>query len=153
ADFGVARVPNSTLTKGGGLLGTPAYSAPESVTHGEHSPASDQFALAATLYEALSGQRAFPGDDAVGVATRIQTEDPLPIAKSLGLESTVDAVLARALHKKPTQRFSSCAEMGHALSEALTLGERPSRTPLATVPDARRRRAPSLDLGGTRTLR
>lgn len=150
ADFGVARVPESTLTKSGGLLGTPAYSAPESVTYGEHSPASDQFSLAATLYEALSGHRAFPGDDAVGVAMRIQTEEPLPIAGSLGLDPAVDGVLARALHKKPSERFTSCAEMGHALADALTSGERPSRVPLATVPDSRHRRPLRTELGGTR---
>ncbi|NLE87966.1 MAG: protein kinase [Myxococcales bacterium] len=153
ADFGVARVPESTLTKGGGLLGTPAYSAPESVTHGEHSAASDQFSLAATLYEAISGHRAFPGDDAVGVATRIQTEEPLPIAASLGLDPAVDAALSRALHKSAARRFSSCAEMGHALAEALSPGDRPSRAPLATVPDSRRRRPSEGDFGSTRPVR
>lgn len=153
ADFGVARVPESTLTKGGGLLGTPAYSAPESVTHGEHSPASDQFSLAATLYEAISGHRAFPGDDAIGVATRIQTEDPLPIAASLGLDPAVDVVLARALHKTAPRRYSSCAEMGQALSGALSPGDRPSRTPLATVPDSRRRRPSVGDFGNTPPVR
>src|SRR5262245_1660583 len=43
ADFGIARVPDSTLTRDGGLLGTPAYSAPESIKSGVFSPASDQF--------------------------------------------------------------------------------------------------------------
>lgn len=153
ADFGVARIPESTLTKGGGLLGTPAYSSPESVTHGEHSPASDQFSLASTLYEAISGRRAFPGDDAVGVATRIQTEDPPPIAASLGLDTAVDAVLARALDKQANRRFSSCAELGHALSAALAPGERPSRNPMVTVPDSRHRHPPSMELGGPRRMR
>ncbi len=61
ADFGIARVPDSTLTRDGKLLGTPAYSAPEAISHGTFSPASDQFSLAATLYEALCLHRAFPG--------------------------------------------------------------------------------------------
>src|SRR6478752_6567413 len=43
ADFGIARVPDSTLTKDGGLLGTPAYSAPECIASGKFSPLSDQF--------------------------------------------------------------------------------------------------------------
>lgn len=153
ADFGVARIPESTLTKGGIILGTPAYSAPESVTNGEHSPASDQFSLASTLYEAISGRRAFPGDDAIGVATRIQTENPPPIAAELGLDASVDAVLARALDKRAERRFSSCAELGQALSHALMPGERPSRIPMATVPDARRRAAAAMDLGVPRKLR
>jgi serine/threonine-protein kinase len=72
ADFGIARVPDSTLTHQGGLLGTPAYSAPETFASGAFSPASDQFSLAATVYEAASGKRAFPGDDAVSVAAKIR---------------------------------------------------------------------------------
>src|SRR5512145_519817 len=67
ADFGIARLPESTLTRNGRLLGTPAYSSPESILHGAFSAASDQFSLATTLYEALSQSRAFPGDDAVRV--------------------------------------------------------------------------------------
>ena len=86
ADFGIARVPDSTLTRTGGLLGTPAYSAPETISGSNFSPLSDQFSLAATLYEAISGLRAFPGDDAVTVAARIGTEEPKPIAQSLGLD-------------------------------------------------------------------
>ncbi len=74
SDFGIARVPDSTLTRTGSLIGTPAYCAPEALAAGHFSPESDQFSLAATLYEAVSGERAFPGDDAVGVASKIQTE-------------------------------------------------------------------------------
>ena len=49
ADFGIARLPDSTLTLGGGLLGTPAYSAPEAVSGSKFSPKTDQFSMAATL--------------------------------------------------------------------------------------------------------
>jgi len=119
ADFGIARLPESTLTRDGRLLGTPAYSSPESISRGEFSPASDQFSLAATLYEAISRDRAFPGDDAVAVATRITTEQPAPIAGKLGLSPSVDQVLFRALSKDPSGRYASCADFGAALSEAL----------------------------------
>src|ERR1700712_1331085 len=90
ADFGIARVPDSTLTRDGGLLGTPAYSAPECIETGRVSPLSDQFSLAATLYEAVSGHRAFPGEDAVAVATRITNEEPPAIAEFAGLDPHVD---------------------------------------------------------------
>ena len=120
ADFGIARIPDSTLTHQGGLMGTPAYSAPETFRAGKFSPASDQFSLAATLYEALSGQRAFPGEDAVAVAARIAHEAPEPFAASLGLPAAVDAVFARALSRKAEERFASCAELGAALADAVT---------------------------------
>jgi eukaryotic-like serine/threonine-protein kinase len=138
ADFGIARVPNSTLTRDGGLLGTPAYSAPECIANGEFSPQSDQFSLAATLYEALSQRRAFPGDDAVTVANHIQTDEPPPIARGCGLDPHVDGVFARALSKDPEERFTSAGEFGDALAEALGQG---TRGAMPTIPDRQHRLA------------
>jgi eukaryotic-like serine/threonine-protein kinase len=136
ADFGIARVPDSTLTRDGGLLGTPAYSAPECIANGEFSAQSDQFSLAATLYEALSQRRAFPGEDAVAVARRITTDEPPRIAAACGLDPHVDGVLERALSKNPDRRFPSAREFGDALAEAL--GHR-TRSALPTIPDAQHR--------------
>lgn len=133
ADFGIARIPDSTLTQGGSVLGTPAYSAPEAIRRGRFSAQSDQFSLAATLYEAVSGRRAFPGDDAVAVASLIANEDPLPFAATLALDPAVDRVLQRGLAKDPKQRFASCDEFGRALSDALRHNTRAS---LPTLPDA-----------------
>lgn len=151
ADFGIARVPDSTLTRDGGLLGTPAYSAPECITHGTFSPLSDQFSLAATLYEALSQTRAFPGEDAVSVATRITTDVPPGIAQLRGLDPHVDAILLRGLAKAPNDRFPSARELGEALAEALGL----TRRMLPTMPDAHHRDAPwqvPSERGGLRTF-
>ena len=139
ADFGIARVPDSTLTRDGGLLGTPAYSAPECITKGTFSPLSDQFSLAATLYEALSQTRAFPGEDAVSVATRITTDTPPGIAVLCGLDAHVDAILLRGLAKTPSDRFPSARELGETLAEALGI---PTRKMQPTLPDEHHRRAP-----------
>jgi serine/threonine protein kinase len=136
ADFGIARVPDSTLTRDGGLLGTPAYSAPECIANGDFSAQSDQFSLAATLYEALSQRRAFPGEDAVSVARRITTDEPPRIAAACGLDPHVDGVLERALSKNPARRFPSAREFGDALAEAL--GHR-TRSALPTLPDSQHR--------------
>jgi eukaryotic-like serine/threonine-protein kinase len=133
ADFGIARVPDSTLTRDGRLLGTPAYSAPEAISHGTFSPATDQFSLATTLYEALSLHRAFPGDDAVAVAARITYEEPPGIAAICGLDSRVDTVFARALSKNPKARYDSCLHFTQALAEVLALPGRRSTPTLADV--------------------
>ncbi len=133
ADFGIARVPDSTLTRDGGLLGTPAYSAPESISNGKFSPLSDQFSMAATMWEGISGRRAFPGDDAVAVASRISTDEPPGIAAVCGLDPHVDTVLARALSKNPKSRFPSCEDFGRALAEALELSS--ARLAMPTLPD------------------
>lgn len=120
ADFGIARVPDSTLTHAGGLLGTPAYSAPETFQKSVFSPASDQFSLATTMYEAISGERAFPGDDAVLVAARIASGRPEPFAERLGLRAELDRVLARATAANPADRFESCDAFGAALAKSLS---------------------------------
>jgi serine/threonine protein kinase len=134
ADFGVARLPESTLTRAGAKVGTPAYSAPESIRHGSHSPQSDQFSFAATLYEALSGRRAFPGDDAIAVARKIETETPFGIAQGLGLSPSVDRVLLRGMAQEPSQRYASCQTFGESLAKALGA----PRAPQPTVPAYRR---------------
>jgi len=131
ADFGVARLPDSTLTKAGARLGTPAYSAPESIREGENSPKSDQFSMAACLYEALCGKRAYPGQEAIAVAELIEREHPNPIAEGLGLPSTIDAILLRGMAKKPEDRFKSCKDLGDALSMVLV----GSREGQPTLPD------------------
>jgi serine/threonine-protein kinase len=152
ADFGIARVPDSTLTRDGGLLGTPAYGAPESLAKGQFSPASDQFSMAATLYEAVSGRRAFPGDDAVAVASRIATEIPPRFAFACGLDPRVDDVLSRGLAKDPHARFESAAAFGSALAEAI---EGMPRGGLLTLPDRHHLDATELyaEAGASRTTR
>jgi len=135
ADFGIARIPGSTLTQDGRVLGTPAYSSPEAIETGAFTPASDQFSLAATLYEAISGQRAFPGDDAVSVARHITGSDPPPVAEQAGVDPHVDAVLARGLAKDPAKRYASADELGEALAEALTFSP---RAQMPTLPDTNR---------------
>jgi serine/threonine-protein kinase len=148
ADFGIARVPDSTLTRDGGLLGTPAYSAPECIANGSFSAYSDQFSLAATMYEALSQRRAFPGEDAVAVATRIQSDEPPPIAEGCGLDPHVDGVLARGLSKDPERRFPSAEEFGDALAEALQQGNRRAQP---TLPDMQHRYGTAAQTGSTRS--
>ncbi len=138
-DFGIARVPDSTLTHAGGLMGTPAYSAPETFREGSFSPESDQFSLAATLYEAIRGARAFPGDDAVSVASRIATSEPEAFAASLRYPGELDTILARGLSKDPKQRFESCKELGTQLMDALLVGAHTPRSQEALDPARRDR--------------
>ena len=120
-DFGIARLPDSTLTRAGSVLGTAAYSAPEALALAEFSRFSDQFSLAATLYEAFGGARAFPGDDALSVASRIATEEPPPLRRGPDGEELprVHAVLARGMAKDPRKRFASATDLARAIYNAL----------------------------------
>jgi serine/threonine-protein kinase len=121
-DFGIARMPDSTLTRGTTVLGTPAYSAPEALATGTFSAHADEFSLAATLYEALTGKRAFPGEDALTVAMRVATgkhASPSAVLPVLHRYAYVDAIFDRALSKDAKNRFASCEAFGNALAAEL----------------------------------
>ncbi|MET0339475.1 MAG: protein kinase [Polyangiales bacterium] len=154
ADFGVARVPDAALTGEGQFLGTPCYGAPETLRGGEAGPLSDQFSLAAVLYESATGARAFPGSDAVAVAHQVIHDEPLAPSRAAALgtlvPASVDAVLLRGLSKQPGERFASIAALVAALraayAEAGALrGETDATVPglLGSVRPQRRSSAPA----------
>lgn len=122
ADFGVARVPDAALTGRGQFLGTPCYGAPETLRGQEAGPLSDQFSFAAVLYEAVSGTRAFPGNDAIAVAHRVVHEDPPPPSKvaqpGAVIPKALDEVILRGLSKQPEARFDQLGSLVAALRSA-----------------------------------
>jgi serine/threonine-protein kinase len=123
-DFGLARATMTTrLTATGASLGTPAYMAPEAI-RGEPKAASDVFSLGLVLYELLSGQRAFPGEQVMVVMYAIANSEPEPI-RTLRPEvpETVAALIARMLVKHPEQRID--AQTATAELAALTGGSPP----------------------------
>lgn len=121
ADFGVARVPNAALTREGQFLGTPCYAAPETLSGGVYGPSSDIFSFAAVLYEAVSGIRAFPGDDALSVAQKVIHDSPRSpgqVARGITIPAEVDAVIMRGLSKDPATRTKTASELAKALRSA-----------------------------------
>jgi serine/threonine protein kinase len=144
-DFGIARLQDSTLTRATTVLGTPAYSAPEALAQGTFSAMSDEFSLAATLYEALTGARAFPGDDALAVATRVATSKHESLGAKhppLGRFAHLDAIFDRALAKDANNRFATCEMFGNLVANELEGANSDSLTPAprsSIVPRATRR--------------
>ncbi|MBX3191516.1 MAG: serine/threonine protein kinase [Labilithrix sp.] len=123
ADFGIARIPESTITRTNTVLGTPAYTAPEALSKGTFGPASDQFSLAATLYEAATGNKAFGAEDAMATAGKVSSEPPPPLEPTLGSAPAVrslSAALQKGLAKEPSSRYASCAALGDAISRAIS---------------------------------
>ncbi len=116
SDFGVARITDNNRTKTGIVLGTPMYMSPEQLGAENLTGHSDLFSLGVTLYELLIGEVPFKAGNIAALMTKITTEDPAPIAgKRSGLAPSIDAVLAKALAKRPDDRFSCGAEMAIAL--------------------------------------
>ena len=116
SDFGVARLTDNNRTKTGIVLGTPMYMSPEQLGAEDLTGHSDLFSLGVTLYELLIGEVPFKAGNIAALMTKITTEDPAPIAnRRAGLAPSIDAVLAKALAKRPEDRFSCGAEMAIAL--------------------------------------
>jgi tRNA A-37 threonylcarbamoyl transferase component Bud32 len=115
-DFGVARMTDNNSTKTGIVLGTPMYMSPEQLGADELQGHSDLFSLGVTLYELLAGEVPFKATNIAVLMTKITMEDAAPISQlRAGIPPSVDAVLAKALAKKPQDRFSCGAEMAIAL--------------------------------------
>jgi len=118
SDFGVARMTDNNKTKTGIVLGTPMYMSPEQLGAEDLTGLSDLFSLGVTLYELLVGEVPFNASNIAVLMTKITTEDPVPVStRRGGIPSSVDALLAKALAKRPQDRFSCGAEMAIALRE------------------------------------
>lgn len=116
SDFGVARMTDNNRTKTGIVLGTPMYMSPEQLGAEDLTGLSDLFSLGVTLYELLVGEVPFKATNIAVLMTKITSEDPAPVSsRRSGIPPSVDSVLAKALAKRPEDRFSCGAEMAIAL--------------------------------------
>jgi serine/threonine-protein kinase len=114
-DFGIAKAADGQqVTRGGTMLGTPAYMSPEQVAGGEITAASDTYALGLVLAEIIVGQPVFAGDTALGIAMRQLSDDPAQMPSTV-VDSRLGPVIVRATQKKVDARFSSAGEMLAAL--------------------------------------
>ena len=115
ADFGIARLPDSTLTDTGQFLGSPSYAAPESLRAGQFTPASDLYALAATLYEALAGAPPHGDHDMPSVVRKLE-HDPPPLHLRCPVPRTMADAIMAALARDPAAR-PTADEFAHRLAK------------------------------------
>jgi eukaryotic-like serine/threonine-protein kinase len=148
ADFGIASaVGLDSFTAAGTILGTAGYLAPEQARGEQTTPASDRYALAVVAFELLTGTRPFASDSPTAEASaHVHGEIPRASERNPELPLELDAALAHGLAKDPERRFGSCAELVHALSEALdaAAGRTTIAAAAAPVREGSRRRAPLL---------
>ncbi len=136
ADFGIARALQAAsaeqLTQSGMVVGTPQYMSPEQAGGAAVDGRSDQYSLACTLYEMLSGQPPFTGSSAQAVMARHSLE-PVPSLRVVRqtVPQALEEAITRAMAKLPADRFASIQRFLDALaspgsaSAATTVPARP----------------------------
>jgi serine/threonine protein kinase/outer membrane protein assembly factor BamB len=136
SDFGLSKgsLSPAGVTSSGQFLGTPSYTAPEQIQGQQVSGQTDQYALACTAFELLSGEPVFPRDQGVAIIYAHLSQPPRSLlTQRPDLLPAADAVLARALAKAPQDRFGSCQEFAEALRASLSVAPAVA-TPLASWP-------------------
>jgi DNA replication ATP-dependent helicase Dna2 len=135
SDFGIAVAASATgVQYTQDTTGTPAYMAPEQF-QGKPRPASDQYALAVTLYEWLCGKRPFDGDSTALGYQHVNTPPPSLCEQQPSISPALERVVFKALAKDPHQRFESVTAFADAL-EQVAYPARQARTQAITVREA-----------------
>jgi hypothetical protein len=155
-DFGLAKLhdpgaegEHSMAT----VIGTPAYMAPEQ-TRAEHIDArADLYAVGVLLFELLTGDKPFVGEDAYAVI-RMQREDAPPLlrARAPELSEELEQVVARALQKDRELRYQTAAEFVGALDQVPEAHMRMSSVPSDSGPPRLSSPRPKREPSGTQSV-
>jgi len=115
-DFGTAKILQFGTAQTAHVMGTPSYMSPEQVKGKPVDGRSDIFSLGVILYELMTGEKPFPGQNITTVIYKIINEEPIP-PRSLdsSIHPGLSAVISRALAKDPGARYQSCHELLSAL--------------------------------------
>ena len=137
-DFGIAKVleadttgeseegrdarldPTSALTRVGTLIGTPAYMSPEQCGLLPVDTRADIYACGVLLYQLVTGRLPFEGETPLHTATlHIHSPVPVPSAVSPAIDRRLEALIMKALAKKPSDRFQTARHLGASLLKLL----------------------------------
>jgi serine/threonine-protein kinase len=133
ADFGIAKgATTAGMAATAGFVGTCNYAAPEQVSDRPITPAVDIYALAAIVYECLTGRAPFAGEsDAAVLHAHVYAPRPTFPSAAPGSEAA-NRLIARGMAKQPSERFATAGELMHEVEQLL-----------AALPPASRRIAPA----------
>src|SRR5438445_726568 len=114
--MGIARLQSADICGSGAIVGTPNYMAPEQVTNGPITPATDLFSVGCLLYELLSYRKPFEGETLHGVLYQVLTTDPKALRTTApSIPAGLERVVAKALNKVPEDRYQAARQMQQAL--------------------------------------
>jgi tRNA A-37 threonylcarbamoyl transferase component Bud32 len=121
-DFGIAKVRDESttdLTLPGTFLGTAKYLAPEQVEGAPVDARADVYSLGVVLYEMLTGSAPFDGDSDAAIALARLQRAPRPLhTLAPAVPDALEAVVARAMQRRPTDRYPTMIELRTALAGA-----------------------------------
>lgn len=129
-DFGIAKVARESgrLTRTGMIFGTPQYMSPEQAAGTDIDSRTDIYSLGIIMYEMLCGRVPFEADTFMGVLTKHLYEEPIPpkrLVPAVNVPTAVEAVLLKAIAKKPDRRYGSMVEFAQDIRSILD-GKTPS---------------------------
>jgi len=153
-DFGIAKMMSMGMTQAGQVLGTPNYMSPEQVKGRQVDGRSDIFSLGIILYDLVTGELPFGGQNITTVIYKIINENPIPPRE---LDATIHPglsyVICKALAKNPDERYQTCRELADDLKnfKSLAGSASPSATIVVKVPpfpstDLERAAAPPVEI-------
>src|SRR5580658_8920258 len=149
-DFGTAKILQfGTMQQTAHVMGTPSYMSPEQVKGRAVDGRSDIFSLGVLLYEMVTGEKPFLGQNITTVIYKIVNEEPVPPRQiDPSIHPGISAVVMKALAKEPEARYQSCREMLEDLRSyrSIASGASPDKTQVVSnqgVPNA------TLPLGGS----
>jgi serine/threonine protein kinase/Tol biopolymer transport system component len=127
-DFGIARLADETrLTRTGDVMGTTAYIAPEQFLSDETDHRGDLWSLGVVLYEMVTGRLPWSGGDERELINAIVKRAPRPIATlRLEVPQELERIVARALAKRPSERYQRAEELRGDLLAVAALVARPT---------------------------
>jgi serine/threonine protein kinase len=147
ATSGLAQSPTITspvMTAAGVLLGTAAYMSPEQARGRAVDKRTDIWAFGAVLYEMLTGQRAFPGDDVPEVLASVLAREPDWTRLPESLPQSVTMVIRRCLQRDRKQRMRDIGDASLALAGAFSADDVPLAPPRSDSRPAWRRAWPAV---------
>ncbi len=119
ADFGIARIENSELTRAGTVMGTPSYMSPEQFLGVPADSRTDIFSCGVILYQFLTGEKPFMGSTHT-IMYKVLNEEPLaPSTLNVALRPAWDAVVRKAMAKQPGDRYQTAGEFAAAIRLAM----------------------------------
>ena len=121
-DFGIAKAGGG-LTSAGQVLGTPNYMSPEQVKGRTLDGRSDLFSFGVILYEMVTGEKPFTGQNVTTIIYKIVNEHPIaPRELDVTIHPGLSQVITKALAKNPDERYQNGAELVRDLANYKNLG-------------------------------